>query len=686
MADSSTTNDASKRSREKEDDENDATSVNYKRVRAADTHSSSVNRSTATQPAALAEIPQTSHYHVSYMHRQVITHVVSSLKHGYVLTASADGVVKFWKRMAVATDATATNTIVSSALESSGLAAAAAAAASSSRCLEFVKSFVAHVGPVVALVMSSNEDMAASIGLDDGILKLYDISTFDVAAMLRLDPQIAKLGSPTVFWNDSFLAVTARGSGSGEIYILDVNQTTAQSSNNDDPTDDDHPDDGDNEQQQGVSSTQHPSSKSTSTSLLIRHTIKLHAAPVTAMTYNVDQQCVLSADAKGILELWDCSGAASGDDLTHVGGPCNASKHGITFTSKMDTDLYHLLRKKTFALALAVTPTALGSVSSSKSSSSLPTKSNYYYAMYCADHKIRFMDHATAKIVVTMDESSKMYDTTFSTPMYKMDVIDYGRRAATEREIQQTTTIFTTSSSSHQQDSSSSSSSSSAALQHLTLMFDPTGQYILIPTLVGIKVVDWQRRRLVSIVGQADASQLRFLTPCLCWGDAKVNRQMQLARTGGSSAAVTAEQTKPSSDALILALAYQQRRVYVFSHVDPCVQSSDATTNATNNTEDDRDVWNEPPDAQEQLGGAMWAGMNRQQQTAKESSKLGKEAILRTTMGDIHIKLFPEHVPKTIENFCGHARAGYYDNVIFHRYVCAMICMSPIMTAMILPF
>mmetsp|Transcript_50935 Transcript_50935/g.51863 ORF Transcript_50935/g.51863 Transcript_50935/m.51863 type:complete len:155 (+) Transcript_50935:2-466(+) len=44
------------------------------------------------------------------------------------------------------------------------------------------------------------------------------------------------------------------------------------------------------------------------------------------------------------------------------------------------------------------------------------------------------------------------------------------------------------------------------------------------------------------------------------------------------------------------------------------------------------------------------------------------KAILRTTKGDIHIKLFPE-VPKTLENFCEHARSGYYDGVLFHRVI-----------------
>ncbi|MDR2938700.1 MAG: peptidylprolyl isomerase [Clostridiales bacterium] len=42
---------------------------------------------------------------------------------------------------------------------------------------------------------------------------------------------------------------------------------------------------------------------------------------------------------------------------------------------------------------------------------------------------------------------------------------------------------------------------------------------------------------------------------------------------------------------------------------------------------------------------------------------------MQTTMGDIKIALFPEHAPKTVENFVTHARDGYYDGVIFHRVV-----------------
>lgn len=44
-------------------------------------------------------------------------------------------------------------------------------------------------------------------------------------------------------------------------------------------------------------------------------------------------------------------------------------------------------------------------------------------------------------------------------------------------------------------------------------------------------------------------------------------------------------------------------------------------------------------------------------------------ATMRTTMGDIKIKLFPKEAPKAVENFTTHAKNGYYDNLIFHRVI-----------------
>jgi hypothetical protein len=38
-------------------------------------------------------------------------------------------------------------------------------------------------------------------------------------------------------------------------------------------------------------------------------------------------------------------------------------------------------------------------------------------------------------------------------------------------------------------------------------------------------------------------------------------------------------------------------------------------------------------------------------------------------MGDIVVRLFPQHTPKTHENFVTHARNGYYNGLLFHRVI-----------------
>ncbi len=53
-----------------------------------------------------------------------------------------------------------------------------------------------------------------------------------------------------------------------------------------------------------------------------------------------------------------------------------------------------------------------------------------------------------------------------------------------------------------------------------------------------------------------------------------------------------------------------------------------------------------------------------------EAVKVGDTvAVMHTNMGDIEIKLFPEHAPKTAENFVTHAKNDYYNGIIFHRVI-----------------
>jgi len=80
----------------------------------------------------------------------VQTAVASS---GFILTASADGHVKFWKK------------------QPSGI--------------EFVKHFIAHMGAVISLKCSTDGTYAASLG-SDGFVKVYDVLNFGSSYALFL--------------------------------------------------------------------------------------------------------------------------------------------------------------------------------------------------------------------------------------------------------------------------------------------------------------------------------------------------------------------------------------------------------------------------------------------------------------------------------------------------------------------
>jgi len=77
----------------------------------------------------------------------------------------------------------------------------------------------------------------------------------------------------------------------------------------------------------------------------------------------------------------------------------------------------------------------------------------------------------------------------------------------------------------------------------------------------------------------------------------------------------------------------------------------------------ERDVFNERPTREEQTVAST--SLN----SRSGRSHLSNSATIHTTDGDIHMTLFPQHAPKAVENFVGHARSGYFEGVIFHRVI-----------------
>jgi peptidylprolyl isomerase domain and WD repeat-containing protein 1 len=165
-----------------------------------------------------------------------------------------------------------------------------------------------------------------------------------------------------------------------------------------------------------------------------------------------------------------------------------------------------------------------------------------------------------------------------------------------------------------------------------------------------VKVLNIVTNRVVRVLGSAETGE-RFMSVALYQGTPKVDTQFMLAKAGSEGVVKTADQLQkaPVPDPTVYATSFKRRRFYCFS------------TRAPDESKEARDVLNEMPTEEERSAAIdLSVGANH---------AIGREAVLRTTMGDVHIKLFGGECPKTVENFTTHARNGYYDNVIFHRVI-----------------
>ena len=104
----------------------------------------------------LSRLPSSIMYEQSYMHRDTVTTLAVSTSREYLISGSADGHVKFWKKKA------------------------------SGNGIEFAKDYKAHLGPVEGLVVSADGDLAASLSSADQTLKIFDVGMFDMIGMIRL--------------------------------------------------------------------------------------------------------------------------------------------------------------------------------------------------------------------------------------------------------------------------------------------------------------------------------------------------------------------------------------------------------------------------------------------------------------------------------------------------------------------
>ncbi|KAL9096011.1 MAG: hypothetical protein Q9165_001533 [Trypethelium subeluteriae] len=235
------------------------------------------------------------------------------------------------------------------------------------------------------------------------------------------------------------------------------------------------------------------------------------------------------------------------------------------------------------------------------------------------DRKVRIFDFATGKLHRTYDESlATLQDMQqASTDIKKLDEVEFGRRLAVEKELD-----------------------NPAIHNRVNVIFDETGNFILYGSLLGTKVINILTNRVIKTYGFEEP--FRPLNLSLYQGQPEQKGVVTVEMAASNNPLLKEAEAR---DAMLVATGSGKVRFYMF-------------TNEVEVSKSTRDVHNE----RQRLGNAKQLGEAK----AKE---LGSSAVVHTTYGDIHLRLFPDAAPKAVENFVTHSRNGYYNDVIFHRVI-----------------
>ncbi|KAH8497965.1 hypothetical protein Peur_073227 [Populus x canadensis] len=280
----------------------------------------------------------------------------------------------------------------------------------------------------------------------------------------------------------------------------------------------------------------------------------------------------------------------------------------VKFRLKSDTNLFEIVKCKTSVSTMEVSP------------------DGKQFSITSPDRRIRVFWFRTGKLRRVYDESLEVAQDLqrSDAPMYRLEAIDFGRRMAVDKEIEKTETA-----------------------PQPNAIFDESSNFLIYATLLGIKVVNLQTNKVARILGKVENND-RFLQIALYQGD----RSSKKVRKIPTAAANVNESKDPLTDPTLLCCAFKKHRIYLFSRREP-EEPEDATKG--------RDVFNEKPPPDELLAVSDIG--------KAATTSLPENVILHTTMGDVHMRLYPEECPKTVENFTTHCRNGYYDNLIFHRVI-----------------
>ncbi|XP_062509348.1 peptidylprolyl isomerase domain and WD repeat-containing protein 1-like [Corticium candelabrum] len=467
----------------------------------------------------LESVPTANMYERSYMHRDVVSHIKVT-KTDFIITASVDGHVKFWKKQ--------------------------------EEGIEFVKHFRAHLGTIECVSVSVDGLLMCTISSDKS-LKVFDVINFDMITMIKLGyiPGCCEWIYPP---GAAVAAVAVSLKEESTVHVYDG---------------------------RGDSQPLHVFAT-------------LHSKPCTFIKYNHVFDTVVSGDTNYMIEYW----AGPTGDYTFPSG--------VDFEFKTDTDLYEFAKNKAIPFMLSFSP------------------DGKQFVVMASDRKVRVFRFLTGKLYRVFDEMLSVYSETQKANAH-LPQMDFSRRMAQEKDLDKNVT---------------------EGLKFVNAVFDESGNFILYPTMLGIKVVNVYTCKCIRMLAKEET--IRFLQLALYQGRsaktvATLTLEMQVSDNPGLQLA--------HPDPTLFCTALKKNRFYLLTQREP------EENNKTG--ENERDVFNEKPSKEEQMAATQ----------ASTERRVGDSVVIHTTMGDIHIRLFPKECPKTVENFCVHSRNGYYNGHMFHRII-----------------
>lgn len=235
------------------------------------------------------------------------------------------------------------------------------------------------------------------------------------------------------------------------------------------------------------------------------------------------------------------------------------------------------------------------------------------------DRKVRVFDFPTGKLYRTYDESiltlTEMQQA--GTALQKLEDVEFGRRLAVEREIE-----------------------NPVVQNKINVIFDESGHFILYGSLLGTKVINTLTNRVVKVYGRDEP--FRSLNLALYQGQPQ-KKGVVTAQMAASANPLLQEAEE--RDPMLVSTGSGKVRFYIFTNEEDVSKAT-------------RDVQNEKPKL-----------LGSRQPIETKAAETGTSAIIHTTYGDIHIRLFPEAAPKAVQNFVTHSKNAYYNNTIFHRII-----------------